>query len=90
MWLLDDEKAIRDALQLTSDHNIPNVAKTKDPKEMLSAIIADAPAEFADVSAALGAIAEQLNPQRCVHRKATGLATFIEDVDGEVRPVVCS
>jgi hypothetical protein len=83
-WLIDDAAAVRDALQLSSDATIPNVAKAKDPKLALNGLI-DASPSSRDLLSVLREIAYRVQGGRCAHAKETGFAAFIDDVQSEFR-----
>ena len=85
-WLLDDPKAVREALQLPSDTMIPTVRDARSPKQALDAIIEASPrnGKPADV---LPDIARRVNLKRCAHSKETGFEFFVKDVQGEIGPL---
>jgi hypothetical protein len=83
-WLLDDAEAVREVLQLPNTESIPNVARTKDPKQALNDLI-DASSEVDDLLTALSEIARRVQRLRCVHAKATGFDSFCDDLRAEFR-----
>ena len=88
VWLLDDAVAVREALGLSGDCEVPNARKVHYPKDSLSELIQHSPIEFSEVSDALGEIARRLSSERCVHRDETGFATFESDVRDEIKPAI--
>mgnify|MGYP000931708942 CR=1 FL=1 len=81
-WLLDDPKAVREALGLERGVEIANVRKCH-PKAELGRLIQEA---GRDPSEALAAISEHVDPKRCNHASETGLSAFLEDVREELGP----
>jgi hypothetical protein len=88
IWLLDDPVAVRSALRLSTDFEVPNARKVDYPKDTLSELVACSGIEFSEVSDALGAIARQLSSERCIHRNETGFAVFERDVRYEIKSAV--
>jgi hypothetical protein len=84
-WLLDDARAVRNALGLEDDVNIPNVRSTSNPKAALDKLIKDSGHVAESSIDALSEIAQRLDPERCFHRDDTGLAAFITDVRNEFK-----
>lgn len=83
-WLLDDPVSVRNALGLSKDNDIPNVAQG-DPKTALNRLIdesesSDRPAQL------LSAIACGLDCDRCNHSSDTGFKDFVYDVRAELEP----
>ncbi|TWT43653.1 hypothetical protein RAS1_00520 [Phycisphaerae bacterium RAS1] len=91
-WLIDDPLAVRTALRLPPNAQIPNVRKCDDPKKRLnelwegSARRSDAPEETA--IQALSDVAMALAIERCPHSSETGLAEFADDVRREIGPLI--
>ena len=76
VWLLDDPVAVREGLGLDPTTEVINVRKAQDPKAELDRLIHDSELKHLD---ALSAIANGLQPSRCVHAKETGFESFSED-----------
>jgi hypothetical protein len=81
-WLLDDPKAVREALGYSSGHPIPDALDTT-PKANLERLIDACPnkASLGSPKEAYSAIAGGLDVRRCNHRDDTGLAEFVRDVE---------
>lgn len=88
VWLLDDAVAVRDALGLAGDCQIPNAIKIDNPKAALTELINQSEIEFEHVSDALAEIAQRLTVNRCVHHKETGFGDFEQDVRDEIKPAL--
>jgi len=88
VWLLDDPVAVRQALGLANDFDMPNAVKVDNPKDDISKLVETSPKDFSQVSEALGEIAQHVSSKRCVHRNRTGVAAFESDVLDEIRPAV--
>ena len=88
VWLLDDKVAVCEALELSSDSDVPNAVKVDYPKNDLSKLVEQSPADFSQVSDALGEIAARISSKRCGHSKDTGFATFEKEVCDEIKPVI--
>jgi hypothetical protein len=79
-WLLDDTVAVRQALQLEPSVEIRPIAKTKDPKAHLTELIGISDVAGMKPIDALAAIAQLVDPERCLHTKATGFERFRSDL----------
>lgn len=86
-WLLDDPVAVREALNLARDTEIPPVTRTKSPKNALDDLIANSPPSPGDHLDVLADIAEQLDATRCAHTRKTGFHAFAEEVRTELGPL---
>jgi hypothetical protein len=84
-WLLDDAPAVRSALGLDEDVNVPNVRTTSNPKAALDKIINDSGFDSDSKMDALAEIARRLDPARCLHRNDTGFGAFVDDVRSEFK-----
>ena len=82
VWLLDDPVAVRLGLGLSSDAEIINVRRAKDPKTELDKL--KKPSDDRALFDVLKAIAAQVDPKRCVHASETGLISFAEDCQREL------
>jgi hypothetical protein len=82
-WLLDDPKAIRDALGLPSNAEIPNVRECPNPKDALHDIIQQCGRRDLEM-VLLAEIAQQLTETRCNHRGETGFEAFLLDLKSEL------
>ena len=83
-WLLDDNVAVRRAIQLPTDIAIPNCKDVASPKDALNDIVRKQEASQLSYVEALGMIAACVDPKRCVHAKDTGFAAFVDDVRHEL------
>ncbi len=85
-WLLDDPVAVRLALNLPPDAEIPSPTRVKSPKEELHRLLetserGERPLEvFPD-------IARRVDLSRCNHTLKTGFAEFVKDVRQEISPL---
>ncbi|MEX2169818.1 MAG: hypothetical protein WD851_10945 [Pirellulales bacterium] len=85
-WLLDDPKAVREALHFPSDKLIPPVSKTE-PKNTLNVLI-DESARSEGMMDLLAEIARCIDKGRCNHSDKTGFESFVQDVRAELEPLV--
>lgn len=83
-WLLDDPVAVRQALKLPNDTQIPTVSKTKDPKKALESLLAESKRAGERYLHVWADIAREVDPERCVHSKETGFEAFADDVRDEL------
>lgn len=86
-WLLDDERAVREALNFPTDRSIPSPTKVRDPKAELDALIADCHPTCEHVEG-LTRNCMALVIERCIHANATDFEDFCADVRTELGPVV--
>jgi len=86
-WLLDDPVAVRRALQLPADHQMPNVVKSSYPKDDIDVLRRAGGDSDDTILVALSRIADAVVPQRCEHQKETGLKRFVDDVRHELGPL---
>lgn len=87
-WLLDDPKAVRDALALPSHVDVPHVINGS-PKGTLQQLWEQAIARVTVPESwpeTLAKIAAKVDPGRANHKKETGFAAFIDDVEAELGP----
>ena len=82
-WLLDDERAVREALGLASDTEIPAPTKVREPKAELDLLIAGCNPACEPVEG-LARICAAIALARCIHADATGFADFCADVRAEL------
>lgn len=87
-WLLDDPVAVKRALQLAADVEIPTVRQTKDPKGALQALIEQSEIDADELLLILAGIARELHPSRCRHDNETGFNKFANEVRRELGPLV--
>jgi hypothetical protein len=85
-WLIDDEKAVRQALKLSPDH--PVRIRPRDPKSELGKLIDASELEFESILVPLAEIARALDPTRCTHARKTGFEAFVSDVKTELGTLV--
>ena len=83
-WLLDDPVAVRKAMNLPADAEIPTVQHSSDPKETLHQLLRNSPRAEERPLQVWADIAGQLDASRCRHRKATGFQGFVADVRREL------
>lgn len=95
--MLDDEAALREALQLPADAKIPTIRQVQnDPKGAIGKLVSKAATVVAGSGdevktsflPSLGRIACCLNPSRCRHGKETGFEEFVEDLRHEFRTII--
>jgi hypothetical protein len=86
-WLLDDAVAVRQALQLADDMDVPTVRKTKDPKGVLDGLWKQSRRARESALLLLADVARLVDPSRCRHVAETGYQAFAEDVRNELRGV---
>jgi len=84
VWLLDDQKAVRDSLKLAADISIPDSLKTDYPKAALDELIDQSPGTRIE---SLREIAKQVRSKRCIHRDRTGFAEFERDVTDRLKHI---
>jgi hypothetical protein len=93
VWLLDDATAVREALGLAPETNVPAVKYVEIPKEALDQLVAqstnaDQPSSTRDTPELLRSIAGRVQRDRCPHAKQTGFHAFAEDVRTELGPLL--
>ncbi len=86
-WLLDDPHAVRQVLEFDSRVEIPNVRKTRSPKETLNELFRKSQRND-DWMDLLGEIAQRIDVSRCHHSDETGFSDFVEEVRHEFGPLV--
>lgn len=86
-WLLDDPRAVRDALRLEASTPVPNARKVDDPKQALNDLHSGSPRARDLRLLVLAEIAAKLDPARCSHRAETGFGRFVEDIRREIGPL---
>ena len=87
-WLLDDPVAVRTALRLPADLDIPTVRQVKSPKSEIARLHATSPRSREPVRAVLVGIARSLSVDRCQHGRETGFSHFVDDVRDEIGPLI--
>jgi hypothetical protein len=83
-WLLDSPQAIRQALGLPNNAEIVNVLRSRYPKDSLDELIRGSASADDLPWNSLRAIAQLVDPDRCVHSKETGLRAFVEEIKTEL------
>ncbi len=86
-WLLDDAVAVREALQLAADANIPTTRQTRSPKAALEQLLTQSALAGRRPVEIWPKIAERVELQRCAHAEETGFAAFAKDVRAELGPL---
>lgn len=86
-WLLADAHAVRQAMRLPGDTPVPSVRSTKDPKRALQTLLTTSPRANERPLQVLAEVARLVDTSRCTHRRATGFASFVKDVETELRPL---
>jgi hypothetical protein len=86
-WLLDDPRAVREALGLGHDVEIVSPKKTKNPKGSLESLI-ETTRSRAQIMTALAEIAAVVDPSRCQNAEHTGFREFMDEVRDEIGPIV--
>ena len=86
---MDDDVAVRTALELPVDHAIPVVTKIQSPKDEINRLVRQSPrlAEMRTLEL-LAEIAKCIDPRRCQHAKESGFEDFADDVRHEFGPIV--
>ena len=79
-WLVDDAQAVREALDLPSDTQIPPVTKIPDPKGFLQEFINEGAHSEAPILEVLEAVARKVDLERCRHTKETGFQQLADDL----------
>lgn len=74
-WILGDSKAVRDALALPSESQIPAPTRC-DPKTALADLCRRSSTEFRTSPDAMVAVIRRMDLRRCTHARETGLADF--------------
>ncbi len=88
-WLLDDPAAVRTAMKLPNDAQIPTAQKkTPDRKGALHELLGQSPRKADRPLVVWADIASELRPARCAHAKTTGFRSFFEEVRTELQPRV--
>jgi len=87
-WLLDDAVAVRAALGLSPKTSIPSIARTKNPKGVLTMLLGKSPRHDDRPVIVWGEIARTLVAARCKYASRTGFAAFINEVEAELRNVL--
>lgn len=87
-WLLDDPRAVRDALRLPRNHAIPSPVGTNSPKETLHQLFVSCPRCNDDIEKdVLPDIARNVKLERCNQRHQTGLQDFADDLREEFKAI---
>jgi len=93
-WLLDDATAVREALRLPSDFEVPSLRNVPDPKDALNEVITAARSTKANVESGdrristlpvLSDIAAKVSLERCLNARDTGFEGFRKDVLAELK-----
>ncbi|MFO0959424.1 MAG: hypothetical protein U0800_18650 [Isosphaeraceae bacterium] len=85
-WLLDDRTAIIRAWGLPPDTEIPTIRHCdRNPKRVIESLFA-LTGRY-DQNDGLAEIARLLDSNRCVHKKETGFAQFLDEVRDELGPL---
>ena len=87
-WLLDDPVAVREALELPANADVPSVRDSTYPKHTLHELWEQSPRKEANPGDremdALPEIARRVVPSRCAHRRETGFQAFVTEVRREL------
>jgi hypothetical protein len=83
-WLLDDDVAVRSALGLDPQVKIPTVRQVSSPKETLEELRRECEEGGGNICDVLAAIAQLVDPRRCVRAKETGFHSLQEEVRREL------
>lgn len=86
-WLLDDPVAVRDALGLPPDVEIPTVRQVKSPKEALEALHARGTKRDEPFLTTWAEVARNVSLERCVHARETGFDGLVSEVTQQFRDV---
>jgi len=79
-WLIDDHEAIKEALGLPADAQIPSVKKTGNPKNVLNEIHQQHKGDLQSRKDAYACIAKNVRLSRCRFPEKTGFKEFVEDL----------
>jgi hypothetical protein len=83
-WLLDDPAAIRAALDLGDEVDIPHVRRTRDPKAVVNGLIEQSRHRRENVLDVFADIARLVDHRRCSFPDDTGFTALVEDVRQEL------
>lgn len=86
-WLLDDPVAVRNALHLPSDADIPSTKNEDDPKQALEYLRRIGDRVDDPILAILADIAGELDPSRCGRAEQTGFQAFQEELVAAFRTI---
>ncbi len=86
-WLLDDPHAIRQVLEFDGGVDIPNVRRSRYPKETLNELFRKSRRRGDDWMDLLREIAQRIDVSRCQHGEETGFSDFAEEVRKELGPL---
>ena len=83
-WLLDDQAAVREALGLPSDTDVPTGKSVKNPKKELHKLLKQSPRRKERPLVVFPEIATLVELPRCPHAEQTGFKDFSEEVVREL------
>ena len=86
-WLLDDALAVRDAMKLPKEANVPTVRQAKNPKRALEDLLHASHRSGERPLEVWVDIASSIDLSRCAHASETGFAEFIIEVRRELGPL---
>ena len=86
-WILDDAAAVRAALTVPTDTEIPTLRETGNPKKTLHDLLRQSPRAGERPVEVWADIAKRLDPARCTHAKESGFRAFVSDVRSELGPL---
>jgi len=83
-WLLDDQRAVREALGLPSDTDVPTGRRARNPKTELLKLLRQSPRRRERPLVVFPEIAKLVELSRCPHAEQTGFQNFSDDVVREL------
>ena len=86
-WLLDDAQAVRSALSLGEEADVPSVRNLRDAKGALESLLRESPRREDAPRTVWADIAGKLDLKRCAQAKQTGFAAFAKDIKEELGSV---
>ena len=89
-WLLDDQIAVREVLQLPRAAVIPNVRRCEYPKDSLETLLQESPRHDEPPLTIWAEIAGRVESKNCHHKKETGFEAFVGEVQQELGPLFAS
>jgi len=84
-WLLGDQRAVRESLQLPASTVIPTPVAVKDSKKALQELQGQSDRCNDPILEVLADIARRVRPTRCTHKKETGFQSFLDNLQRAFR-----
>ncbi len=83
-WLLDDAQAVRSALSLGEEADVPSVRNLRDAKGALESLLRESPRREDAPRTVWADIASEMDLGRCGQANRTGFAAFAKDIEDEL------